>query len=317
MNFLTVLPKEYEGNSKELTTIPCDIPLDATTIQLNNNNISRIGMQDFINFTQTISIGLSINSIAQIEDHAFQTLTQLEELYLASNLLTVIRKNTFSNLVSCNLLYLGKNSISMIEEGSFSHLKNLTDLDLSQNKLTSLPDKLIVGTSLYYLQIHGNRIETLQATALQGHRQIAVSFSHFRQPTQFWRCDRKLCWLFSELENESILTLVWGRAYYIQCQNGNVTEMSFHEILNYLSCKRIPNQRKTEKRQETGSFIFHGSVIGNNNCQTIQRRQTSSSLLRGENIILSFFCTFRVFFQTPHSKSPCLTLRPQAQVHKF
>ncbi|XP_044733413.1 leucine-rich repeat-containing protein 15-like [Chrysoperla carnea] len=80
---------------------------------LNNNSISSIGDESFINLNKLTYLDLSANKINEIPEKVFDSLN-----------------------------ILNNNSIRLVDDESFSNLGNLQYLDLSVNNITEIPDQL-------------------------------------------------------------------------------------------------------------------------------------------------------------------------------
>ncbi|ELU12580.1 hypothetical protein CAPTEDRAFT_67305, partial [Capitella teleta] len=120
---------------KGLTEIPDDIPLDVTSINLEENSISTIGPAAFSKFTQLNSLDISFNRIGIIHEDAFAGLKNLGRLILFANKIKEIPKLQGLALSELNL---HNNSIALIKDGDFH-------------------DNLV--SPLLYLELAGNMFE--------------------------------------------------------------------------------------------------------------------------------------------------------------
>ena len=123
----------YDMADKHLTEVPIGIPEESVNIFLQNNQISTIA------------------------DNAFMENGNCEDLKLDHNKLENIRYKMFKGLHSLKWLDLSKNYIIHIESRSFADLTNLQVLYLADNYLKTLSEDILPkGHNLSNLKLHGN-----------------------------------------------------------------------------------------------------------------------------------------------------------------
>ena len=104
----------YEGENKQLTAIPDDIPANVEYLKLSGNRITEIKANAFSEFEQLIVLDLSSNQISTIEVRAFNGLGSLQYLYLQNNRISTLDPDVFRDTGELKVLLLGNNDITSI-----------------------------------------------------------------------------------------------------------------------------------------------------------------------------------------------------------
>ena len=127
----------YNGDDQGHTTIPGDISVTETVINLIKNSITSLGPNEFSEYTSLEDLRLNDNDITTIDPSAFSG-TQLKILYLERNKLAEFPD---LSVVSGTLEELGltKNPITTVE-ASRLNLPNVQDLSMYNTELTHWPD---------------------------------------------------------------------------------------------------------------------------------------------------------------------------------
>ncbi|VVD01872.1 unnamed protein product [Leptidea sinapis] len=115
--------------------IPNKIPMDATEVFLDGNNIKELQNHVFIGRQKMRSLYVNNSNIDGIQNLTFSGLNALEILHLGNNKLKVINGFEFQQLISLKELFLQNNLISHIANISFLSLKSLEILRLDGNRL--------------------------------------------------------------------------------------------------------------------------------------------------------------------------------------
>ncbi|XP_078088551.1 toll-like receptor 7 [Mustelus asterias] len=183
---------QLDCRNHHLRRVPVNIPSNATSLNLANNQITNISNCSFSKLQNLTKIELSRNTppgknMAIAED-SFSALTKLQELYLDENHLLLvpkklpsslqllslngnkilnITKENLPNLSSIETLHLSQNCYHQrpcnmanhIGDGAFSSSNKLKILTLDLNNLTSVPRNLPETLSSLYLR--KNRIQTI------------------------------------------------------------------------------------------------------------------------------------------------------------
>ena len=124
-----------ECSSENLTDLPDQLPMDATEIFLDDNNIRELKSHNFIGRKNLKTLYLNHSKIFRVENHTFNGLSSLIELHLEDNILTKLEGEEFQGLQELRRLFLHNNFIKSIGNTTFRGLPSLTHLTLHGNKL--------------------------------------------------------------------------------------------------------------------------------------------------------------------------------------
>ena len=112
-------------------------------INLEGNNLQRIGEKAFQQSPLLTNIYLGRNKLSHLPSTIFRNLRNLQKLYLEFNSLSKLHNNTFNDLENLHYLNLDGNLLTTIQTGLFSKLESLRVLHLNNNKITIIqPDSL-------------------------------------------------------------------------------------------------------------------------------------------------------------------------------
>ncbi|XP_062856260.1 SLIT and NTRK-like protein 2 [Trichomycterus rosablanca] len=136
---------------------------------LNSNFLTRLNVNEFVNYGNVTSLHLGNNGLQEIKTGAFYGLKNLKRLHLNNNNLEIIKEDTFSGLESLEYLQADYNYISAIEAGAFNKLNKLKVLILNDNLLLSLPNNIFRFVMLTHLDLRGNRLKTLPFAGVLEH----------------------------------------------------------------------------------------------------------------------------------------------------
>ncbi|KAL7065511.1 hypothetical protein AAHC03_04868 [Spirometra sp. Aus1] len=168
---------------KGLTTVPDDLPLNTTNLNLAGNKLKILRPGIFGRYLNLRKLNLEGNNIEKIAPGAFKNLSQLSSLYLTSNRIKSITSDTFREVSSLTVLYLQRNEISCVDPDAFSAIPGLRILHLSDN-----------------------RIETLDVKVFR--RQKDLQFLYLiKNP---WQCDCHLAWLPAYLKRREAGDNEWA-----------------------------------------------------------------------------------------------------------
>lgn len=123
------------GNA-DYTEIPSKIPMDATAIYLDGNNLE------------------------DMASHQFIGKKKLEILYLNNSNINSLHNGTFNGMPSLKVLHLENNGLKEVRGFELNHLTNLREIDLQNNKIKSLGNQTF--TKMKYLErmaLAGNEIK--------------------------------------------------------------------------------------------------------------------------------------------------------------
>ncbi|KAL0830676.1 hypothetical protein ABMA28_002813 [Loxostege sticticalis] len=142
------------------TEVPERIPMDATEIYLDGNNINHLGNHVFIGKKKLQVLYLNNTKLKEVNNQTFKGIDSLRVLHLENNKLVELKGDEFSHLNNLNELYLDHNAIVHVANNTFSSLKSLSVLRIDDNKLVNFfPWKLLASSSksLAHVSIEGNQ----------------------------------------------------------------------------------------------------------------------------------------------------------------
>ena len=125
-----------------LEEVPLLIPMDATSVHLDGNNLGAVDTQSFIGRRRITSLYMNSSRITEISRETFGGLSNsLKRLHLEDNRLSELFGHEFESLSNSPLkeLYLQNNDIVRISRHTFTPLRSLSVLRLDGNLLTTSP----------------------------------------------------------------------------------------------------------------------------------------------------------------------------------
>ncbi|XP_001603014.1 toll-like receptor Tollo [Nasonia vitripennis] len=130
--------------------LPEQIPMDATRLYLDGNDLRVIASHAFIGRKKLKVLFLNGSNIEVVQNRSFNGLRNLEDLHLQDNGLRELRGHEFVGLEALRTLRLERNRLSVISNETFLGLRSLASLRLQSNRLTtlglwSLPGSLKIG----------------------------------------------------------------------------------------------------------------------------------------------------------------------------
>ena len=132
-----------------LTDIPSRIPMDATDVYLDGNNLGQLVNHAFIGKKNLRTLLLNNSAIASLHNHTFSGLKRLLVLHLDRNELTELSGYEFEPLENLRELYVQNNRIASIHAKTFSHLRSLQVLDVSGNQLVRYDASQLTAANPY------------------------------------------------------------------------------------------------------------------------------------------------------------------------
>lgn len=143
-----------QGNYTEM---PNHIPMDATEIYLDGNDIKSLSSHTFIGRKNMRVLFLNNSNIHTINNRTFNGLKSLVVLHLESNLLIDLKGYEFERLENLKELYLQNNRLQTIHNSTFVNLKALEILHLDGNLVIEWPVwNFNVNPSLWELTLSNN-----------------------------------------------------------------------------------------------------------------------------------------------------------------
>lgn len=149
--------------------------LEGRPLPQGRNDIPVLRRGDFTTLTALEELTLPYAGLSDIEDGALAVLVNLKRLCLHDNQLKKLTPKTFSALTKLDFLDLTNNAGCLIQGDVFSHLTSLKTVYLGGLGLTEVKAEWFKSLSSFEsLDLHGNRIETLEPNFLQGLPQMKV-----------------------------------------------------------------------------------------------------------------------------------------------
>jgi Leucine-rich repeat (LRR) protein len=145
--------EDYNYSHGNYTSVPKDIPRNATKIKLNDNQITAIRQADFNNFTNLSAMYLGRNWISHIDRGCFKG-TKLQTIVLTFSKLTVFPD--FSQVAATlEVINLKGNKIRSVLPDDVRDLKKLETLYLGNNPLVFITDQFALLFNLAGLYLKG------------------------------------------------------------------------------------------------------------------------------------------------------------------
>ena len=121
------------------TDLPAKLPMDATELYLDGNNIGKLKSHTFIGRKNLQVLYLNDSNIELVENNTFNDLRALTILHLESNKITKLEGDEFQGLTNLRELYLQDNQITYINNVTFRILQSLEVLYLQGNRIVDYP----------------------------------------------------------------------------------------------------------------------------------------------------------------------------------
>ena len=160
---------------QHLSTIPNNIPVNATDLLLGYNTLSSLQKNAFFGLTALTTLSLKNNILGSIQPGAFSGLLNLRYLYLTDNILARLPSETFEGLSSLQKLYLSQNKLLKVPDVGLC--TNLTDLGLENNQISNatIPSSFVNLTSFSRLTLNTNPIKRLTAKGFDHLRTLPLT----------------------------------------------------------------------------------------------------------------------------------------------
>ena len=118
---------------RNLSKVPSLVPMDATALHLNGNNLTRLQPDMFLGRTRLHTITIERSHVMAIDNGTFADLDHLARLHLGYNNLKQLFGHEFAEIGSLRELYLHHNRLVSIAPDPFKPLTQLTKLRLEGN----------------------------------------------------------------------------------------------------------------------------------------------------------------------------------------
>ncbi|XP_050094765.1 toll-like receptor Tollo [Anopheles aquasalis] len=120
----------------DYTEVPEHIPMDASTIYLDGNELQQLGSHQFIGKKKLEVLYLNGSNIRNVHNRTFSGIPSLRVLHLESNYIPELRGYEFDQLTNLNELYLDRNAIGFVGGQTFQNLRFLEVVNLSGNRIS-------------------------------------------------------------------------------------------------------------------------------------------------------------------------------------
>ncbi|XP_043188828.1 toll-like receptor 6 isoform X2 [Amphibalanus amphitrite] len=122
---------------REQVTISREIPMDATAVFADGNNIRSLDSHTFIGRKRINALFVNGSNVEEIQNRSLNGLSALQVLRLENNLISELHTYEFESLHSLRELYLHNNRLRTIHPAAFSKLRSLEVLTLRDNQLAT------------------------------------------------------------------------------------------------------------------------------------------------------------------------------------
>lgn len=126
------------SNAGYINTLPERIPMEATQLYLDGNDIKMLPSHAFIGRKRLKILFLNSSNIEAIQNRTFNGLKELEVLHLDHNHLKSLEGQEFDGLDNLRELHINNNKIRHVGKEMFNHMARLKLLHLHNNKLIML-----------------------------------------------------------------------------------------------------------------------------------------------------------------------------------
>uniref|UniRef100_A0A182YPU4 Uncharacterized protein n=1 Tax=Anopheles stephensi TaxID=30069 RepID=A0A182YPU4_ANOST len=122
--------------SADYTEVPEHIPMDASTIYLDGNELRQLASHQFIGKKKLEVLYLNGSNIRDVHNRTFNGIPSLRVLHLENNYINELRGFEFDQLTNLNELYLDHNAIGFVGERTFESLRFLEVINLNDNRIS-------------------------------------------------------------------------------------------------------------------------------------------------------------------------------------
>ncbi|KAE8573754.1 toll-like receptor 7 [Halyomorpha halys] len=137
--------------------IPRRIPMDATHVYLDGNNLKELQNHVFIGRKNMMVLYVNASRVETIQNRTFNGLNALQTLHLEDNLISELKGYEFEHLAQLKELYLQNNLIAHIGNMTLLPLRSLEILRLEGNRLVTFPVwQLTLNTYLVDITLGNN-----------------------------------------------------------------------------------------------------------------------------------------------------------------
>ncbi|KAL1500860.1 hypothetical protein ABEB36_006284 [Hypothenemus hampei] len=117
------------------TEVPGKVPMDATEIYLDGNDLGELGSHVFIGKKKLEVLFLNNSNIRALHNRTFNGASSLKVLHMEDNRLEELRGFEFDQLENIKELYLDHNKLNFVGNQTFSKMHDLQVLKLDNNEI--------------------------------------------------------------------------------------------------------------------------------------------------------------------------------------
>uniref|UniRef100_A0A7N6FLI0 Uncharacterized protein n=1 Tax=Anabas testudineus TaxID=64144 RepID=A0A7N6FLI0_ANATE len=166
-----------------------------------------------------------------------------KQLNLSRNMLIEF-SNEMRHLDKLETLYMNQNNIRSIPEGIFPHLRSLKLVKLSTNRLAKLPSDINQCTSITYLDLSKNCLQSIQPLiGLPKLEELLVEKNQLTElPSQLFQTDNCKLTVLEKKKNieEKVKTMLTNRRMVLKQRKRNLEESTdpalFMDQVDELDC---------------------------------------------------------------------------------
>ncbi|BET01333.1 unnamed protein product [Nesidiocoris tenuis] len=139
------------------TSVPTKIPMDATELYLDGNDLRELGNHVFIGKKKLEVLYLNNSNIGSLHNRSFNGAISLKVLHMENNHIQELKGSEFEPLENLNELYLDHNEIKHVGNSTFKSMKTLEVLKLEENHIVNFePWEQLSSESLATVSLEGN-----------------------------------------------------------------------------------------------------------------------------------------------------------------
>uniref|UniRef100_A0AAR5PYD6 TIR domain-containing protein n=1 Tax=Dendroctonus ponderosae TaxID=77166 RepID=A0AAR5PYD6_DENPD len=138
-------------------TVPQNIPMDATEIYLDGNDLGELGSHVFIGKKKLEVLFLNNSNVKTLHNQTFNGVNSLRVLHIEDNQLEELRGFEFDQLENINELYLDHNRIGFVGNQTFRNMHHLEVLKLDENRIVNFPPWQLQQASAARVSLNGNK----------------------------------------------------------------------------------------------------------------------------------------------------------------
>lgn len=117
------------------TNVPENMPMDATEIYLDGNDIRSLDNHAFIGKKKLKVLYLNNTNLRSVQNKTFNGIGSLQVLHLEDNNIKTLKGHEFLRLQNLRKLYIDNNGLNKVTNNTFDNLVNLEVLSLDGNKI--------------------------------------------------------------------------------------------------------------------------------------------------------------------------------------